>query len=367
MRLSTQRITLTKRHALTISRGTTAGSTNVVVQVDHDGIVGIGEMAPSDVTGDTAESAEQQVAEWQPLVEAMSPVERQRIGELVGNESRGSAVRAALDLALFDWIGMRADLPVWRMLGADPSRIAPTSLTVGINPPDVIRDVVPEILHRTGALVLKVKLGQSAGLDADEAMFVAAQEAATRADYEVLWRVDANGGWDLAGARRMSRWLAERDVELLEQPLPQGAEEDLIGLHETSPLPIFADESIRTSADVAALADRVHGVNLKLMKCGGIDEALRIIHTARAHGLSVMIGCMGESSLAISAGAQLASFVDCLDLDSHLNLLDDPFEGATYADGTVRPSNRPGLGVVWRGGVSRDGVSRGGVSRGGAR
>lgn len=348
MRLSTQRITLTKRHALTISRGTMAGSTNVVVRVEHDGIVGMGEMAPSDVTGDTADSAEAQIADWQPALGTLSPFERQRVGDIVGQEVKGSATRAALDMALFDWIGMRAGVPVWRLLGADPSRIAPTSLTVGINAPDVIREVVPEILNRTGALVLKVKLGQPAGLDADEAMFVAAQEAATLAGHEVVWRVDANGGWDLAGARRMTRWLAERDVELVEQPLPQGAEDDLVGLHETSVLPIFADESVRTSADVAALADRVHGVNLKLMKCGGIDEALRIIHTARAHGLSVMIGCMGESSLAISAGAQLAAFVDCLDLDSHLNLLADPFVGATYADGTVRPSGRAGLGVSWK-------------------
>ena len=348
MRLSTQRITLTKRHALTISRGTLAGSTNVVIRVEHEGIVGMGEMAPSDVTGDTADSAEAQIAEWQSALATLSPFERQHVGDIVGQEMKGSATRAALDMALFDWIGMRADVPVWRLLGADPSRIAPTSLTVGINAPDVIREVVPEILRRTGALVLKVKLGQTAGLDADEAMFVAAQEAATRAGYEVVWRVDANGGWDLAGARRMTRWLAERDVELVEQPLPEGAEDDLVGLHETSVVPIFADESVRTSADVAALADRVHGVNLKLMKCGGIDEALRIIHTARANGLSVMIGCMGESSLGISAGAQLASFVDCLDLDSHLNLLDDPFVGASYTDGTVRPSSRAGLGVSWK-------------------
>ena len=327
-----------------------AGSTNVVVRVEHEGIVGLGEMAPSDVTGDTADSAESQIAEWQSALETLSPFDRQRVGDIVGREAKGSGTRAALDMALFDWIGMRADVPVWRLLGADPSRIAPTSLTVGINAPEVVRDVVPEILHRTGALVLKVKLGQPAGLDADEAMFVAAQEAATRAGHEVVWRVDANGGWDLAGARRMTRWLAERDVELVEQPLPQGAEDDLIGLYETSVLPIFADESVRTSADVAALADRVHGVNLKLMKCGGIDEALRIIHTARAHGLSVMIGCMGESSLAISAGAQLATFVDCLDLDSHLNLLDDPFVGASYTDGTVRPSGRAGLGASWKAG-----------------
>ena len=168
MRLSTQRITLTKRHALTISRGTITGSTNVIVKVEHDGVVGIGEMAPSDVTGDTADSAEAQIDAWQPALDDRSPAERQLVGDIVGNDSRGSAIRAALDLAMFDWIGMRAGLPVWRLLGADLSRIAPTSLTIGINPPELVRELVPEILARTGALVLKVKLGQPAGLDADE-------------------------------------------------------------------------------------------------------------------------------------------------------------------------------------------------------
>jgi len=250
---------------------------------------------------------------------------------------------------MFDWLGKRADLPVWRILGADPSRIVPTSLTIGINPPDVVRDVVEEVLTQTRPRVLKVKLGQPDGLDADEEMFAVAQEAASATEAAVTWRVDANGGWDLAGSRRMAKWLADRGVEPLEQPLAQGDEDDLVDLFDHSPLPIYADESVRTSADVAALADRVHGVNLKLMKCGGIGDELRIIHTARAHDLSIMIGCMGESSLAITAAAQLAPFVDSLELDSHLNLLDDPFDGATYADGVVRPNDRPGLGVRWKG------------------
>ncbi len=350
MRVTSSRIVLTKRHALTISRGTMAGSTNVVVEVSHDGIVGIGEMAPSDVTGDSAEDTEVTLERWGPLLAPVAPVERQRIATLLEHDDAGSAVRAALDMALYDWLGKRAGLPVWQLLGGDAGRIVPTSLTVGINPPDVVREVVPEILHRTGAMVLKVKLGQPAGLDADREMFAAAQESArATADRPVVWRVDANGGWDVEGALAMDRWLADRGVELVEQPLPQGHEHELPALHRGSSLPIVADESVRTSADVAALADRVDGVNLKLMKCGGLDEALRIIHTARAHGLSVMIGCMGESSLAIGAGAQLAPFVDHLDLDSHLNLLDDPFDGPTFADGVVRPSDRPGLGVRWTG------------------
>ena len=349
MRLSTSRITLTKRHALTISRGTIAGSTNVIVEVAADGLVGLGEMAPSDVTRDSADTAEDTILDWAEGLADVQPWERQRVRSVVGDAPHGSAVRAALDCALYDWVGKRAGLPVWQLLGGDSTRIVPTSLTVGINPPALIREIVPEIIVRTGARVLKVKLGQPAGIEADQAMFAAAQEAVATLARPLLWRVDANGGWDVGEALAMMTWLAARGVELVEQPLADGAEAELPALYGRAPMPIIADESVRTSADVAALAGRVHGVNLKLMKCGGIDEALRIIHTARAHGMTVMIGCMGESSLAIGAGAQLASFVDYLDLDSHLNLIDDPFEGVSLTEGVVRPSARPGLGTQRKG------------------
>ncbi len=143
----------------------------------------------------------------------------------------------------------------------------------------------------------------------------------------------------------MIAWLADRGVTYVEQPLAEADHDNLLRLYRSSELPLYADESIHTSNDVAALADRVHGVNLKLMKCGGITGAMEIIHTAKAHGLGVMIGCMGESTLAISAGAAIGGFADHLDLDSHLNLIDDPFTGAHYEDGRVFPNNCPGLGV----------------------
>jgi muconate cycloisomerase len=161
----------------------------------------------------------------------------------------------------------------------------------------------------------------------------------------VVLRVDANGGWNLDDARRMIAWLADRNVEFVEQPLALGQEEDLPALYENSPLPIFADESCRVSADIPRLADRVHGINLKLMKSGGIREGLRAIHTARACGLKVMMGCMSESSLAIAASAHISAFADYLDLDSHLNLNPDPCAGLTIEDGRVLPGPLPGLGI----------------------
>lgn len=146
----------------------------------------------------------------------------------------------------------------------------------------------------------------------------------------------------------MLSWLAERGVEFVEQPLLRGQEADLPALHRDAPLPLYVDESVRQARDIPPLAHAVDGVNLKLMKCGGLREALRIIHTARAHGLKVMIGCMSETSLAITAAAHLGPLVDALDLDSHLNLNPDPFIGATYADGRVIPTDAPGLGVQTR-------------------
>ena len=348
MFITSRRIDLTKRHPLTISRGTIRGSTNVVVTVTHDGVYGMGEMAPSEVTGDSAESADIDLAAWAGVLHDHAPDEFDRIDHVlrgIGAPNRG-AVRAALDTACHDWWGRSLGRPVWRLLGLDLTRSPATSLTIGINPPDVIREVVPEILNRTRAEYLKVKLGQTAGIDADQEMFVAVQEAAQRAGFAPKFRVDANGGWDVGGAQKMIEWLAERGVIEVEQPLAQGQEDELPILFRTTTIPIFADESVRVASDVADIADRVHGVNFKLMKCGGLREGLRIIHTARAHGLRVMIGCMGESSLAISAGAQLASLVDAVDLDSHLNLLDDPFVGASYVDGRIVPNDRPGLGVV---------------------
>lgn len=145
--------------------------------------------------------------------------------------------------------------------------------------------------------------------------------------------------------RSLADWLVESGVIYLEQPLAKGQEADLLQLRDL-PLPVFVDESAWTSQDVAALSDRVDGINLKLLKTGGLTEALRAIHTARAHGLQLMLGCYSDSSLLNSAAAQLGPLVDYLDLDSHLNLLDDPFNGATIAAGRLVPSDRPGLGVL---------------------
>jgi muconate cycloisomerase len=187
----------------------------------------------------------------------------------------GEAAFCGLELALHDWLGKKLGMPVYKMVGGDLSRIVPSSLTIGINPPDVVRERVTEILARLSPGSLKIKLGSPEGTDYDCAIFAAVKETAPES---VVLRVDANGGWKtVETAAHMMRWLADRGVEYIEQPLAKGQEEDLLPLFRNRPLPIYADESCRVARDVVRLADRVDGVNLKLMKAGGIREGLRVI------------------------------------------------------------------------------------------
>lgn len=347
MHLTWATFTVNKRFPLTISRGTTAQTQNVWVRVEADGIEGWGEASPFGI-GDHRQSTEQiteHLARARPLIEPLHPLTRTQVDQLLLQAGIGSAARAAIDLALWDWLGKRAGLAVWQILGLSTDTIVPTSVTIGINPPEIAQQRTRDWLALTDARALKIKLGNPVGIEADQAMFEAIRAIVPAG---VALRVDANGGWSLPNAQTMCRWLAERGVEYVEQPLPRGAEDDLPHLYRESPLPIFVDESCFNSRDVVRLADRVHGINIKLMKCGGLSEAIRMVHAARALGLQVMYGCYSDSSLAISAASQIAPLADHLDLDSHLNLLDDPFVGATLHTGKVVPTNAPGLGVRLR-------------------
>jgi L-alanine-DL-glutamate epimerase-like enolase superfamily enzyme len=292
---------------------------------------------------ETASDAAARLSAWSERLADLAPWEMQRVDHRLGEDTgAGGAARCALDMALYDWLGKRTEMPVYALLGLDTAQIVATSVTVGINPPEVVRERIPELIRRLKPEALKVKLGSPEGIEADKEMFTVVHETAPPS---ASIRVDANGGWSPAGARLMIHWLADRGVDYVEQPLAVGLENELPELYRDSPIPIFADESCRVTADVPRLADRIHGVNVKLMKAGGIRAGLRLIHTARAHGLQVMMGCMSESSLAISASVHLSPLADHLDLDSHLNLLPDPADGLDWRDGRVLPSGMPGLGV----------------------
>jgi len=334
-----RRLELTKLYPLAISRGVMASSENLFVEVGDGVHTGIGELSPATGSMWTAERGEAQLCEIWEQLKGRSP---HNAWQILRDADVDPPAMAALDVALWDLLAKRANMPLYRLLGLE-NRQVPTSITIGINPPEVTRERVPDILRRTGAKCLKIKLGSPEGREHDRAHFLAAAEAAR--PFQVKLRVDANGGWTVDEAKKMMAWLAQQGVDYVEQPLVEGAEADLPEIFDGRPLPIFVDECCRFSQNIPLWAHAVDGVNLKLMKCGGITEALRIVATARAFGLKTMIGCMSESSIAISAGAALGSLFDYIDLDSHLNLNPDPAEGAPIIDGMVTPTDRPGHGA----------------------
>lgn len=334
-------IRLEKRYPLMISRGVSTGSINLFVEVTDGVHTGIGECAPGAGFDDTMASI------IEPKLRALSfeisdQSSIRQVYRLAREREIEAPAIAGLDVALWDLCGKQAGMPLYRLFGLAKPNV-PSSVTIGINPPDVIRERVPEILSRTGAKALKVKLGCPDGLDRDQENFEAALGASK--PFRVKIRVDANGGWTVDGALKMMRWLADRGCDYVEQPLPRGSEPDLPRLFDSRPLPIFVDESVHFASDVPSLAPFVDGVNLKLMKTGGLTEALDLVAVARAHGLQTMIGCMGESSVAISAGASIGALFDHIDLDSQLNLAPDPAVGAQMIDGVVTPPELPGHGA----------------------
>lgn len=335
-----------KRVPLTISRGTNAGSTNLWVKVSAEGIEGWGEASPFSV-GEKTQTTESITRDLQKLAIELSrfhPLQQQKIESICDELGVCSAAKAAVDVALNDWLGKKVDLPLWQLWGLNLESITPTAVTVGISSPeDAVKRLHQWCDQQTVASV-KVKLGSPAGIAADQAMFEALLPEVPKG---AKVSIDANGGWQLTDAIAMARWLAKRGVTYLEQPLSVAQDCLLPALKEQSPLPIFIDESCFDSADIHRLAHCIDGINIKLMKSGGLSEARRMIHTARACGLQVMFGCYSDSAIANTALSHLSPLADHLDLDSHFNLKDDPFSGAQLAGGVLRPNSRPGLGLSY--------------------
>ena len=337
-------IHLHKRFALAISRGVHSGSDNLFVSVTMQDITGWGEMSPGKTEGaDTPEAARTSLEQF--LQNDLDDLSIEAIYNLARDQQVPACALAALDIALWDWLGKKTGQALYQLLGAGKPTV-PTSVTIGINPPEVVKERVPLLLDGTGVKALKIKLGSPEGIEADKAMYSQVIESCR--PYHVQLRVDANGGWDVASALHMMQWIADRGADYIEQPLKQGNEDGLPTLFKGRPLPIFIDESCRFSEDVGKWAHCVDGVNMKLMKCGGITEALLIIAAAREYKLKTMIGCMGESSMSIAAGASITGFIDYIDLDSHLNLDPDPCTGAEMVDGIIMPNDLPGHGAAFK-------------------
>jgi L-alanine-DL-glutamate epimerase-like enolase superfamily enzyme len=317
-----------------IARGSRATQEVVRVELEHEGIVGRGEAAPIYYRGETVRSALSFLSEEVPARLGDDPFALESIGRELGRDGREAAARAALDAALHDWIGRRLGVPVWRLLGLDPVT-PPTSYTIGIDTLDGTRD---RACRARGYSVLKVKVGGAEDLGRLEAV---------REESPVPIRVDANEGWTLEAARELLPALVELGVELIEQPFPADDLDSFRALRELSPRPpVVVDEGCHDLGDVAAVAGYADAINVKLAKSGGLREAVRMIHAARALGLGVMIGCMVESQLAVAPAAHIGSLADWVDLDGHLLLAEQPFEGLVLRDGRVLPSDAPGLGVA---------------------
>ena len=334
-------VNLKKKFPLQISRGVHDKSQNLFVEILKDGITGWGESAPGKTEG--AKTAQEVQAHLKRLLD--TGIDNLSIHEIYqrGKEMEIPAcAQAGIDIALWDWNSKKARLQLKELLGL-PTPKTPTSITVGINPPEVVKERVEMILTNTDVKALKVKLGSPEGIEYDKLIYSQVIESTKKSNIAI--RVDANGGWSVDEAKLMMKWLAERKAEYIEQPLVEGDEEKLKFLFDGRPLPIFIDESCRFSEDVANHYQYVDGVNLKLMKCGGITEAIRILNVAKSHGLKTMIGCMSESSVSISAGAAITGIIDYVDLDSHYNLDPDPSEGASMVNGITMNSLLPGHGA----------------------
>ena len=333
MELRARKVSLTLAETFTIARQSRDVEEVVHVELEHDGLVGYGEGAPVDYWGETPESLLGFLAEEAPALIGGDPFALEYVDQRLALRPGEQGAKQALDGALHDWVGKRLGQPVWRLLGLAPTSPA-TSYTIGI---DSLPGTVDRTRRAEGYHVLKVKVGGPDDL---------ARLEAVREHTGARIRIDGNEGWTLETARELMPRLRELDVEFVEQPFPVADVDGYRALRELPErIPVILDESVRGLGDVARAGAIADGINIKLAKSGGIREALRMIHAARALDLQVMLGCMIESELGIAQAAQIASLVDHVDLDGHLLISNTPFSGLGFRDGGVVASAEPGLGV----------------------
>jgi L-alanine-DL-glutamate epimerase-like enolase superfamily enzyme len=338
LKLTHEVLELETAHPFGITRGTQSVYRAVWVRLtDQDGAEGWGEANPSSYYGETADTVVAALGRLAPLLKDADPFDLETIEWKLWNSIKGNAAaRVAVSAALHDLVGKRLGVPLWKLWGLDPAKAPASSFTIGIDEPAVIKRKVTEAAQYP---ILKIKVGTAD----DEPILRAVREAT---DKKI--RVDANCGWTATQAIASLPMLKEFGVELIEQPLPPDDIEGLARVRRASDLPIIADESCNTAADIPRLAGAVDGINIKLAKCGSLREALRMIAVARAHHMMVMVGCMIETSIGITAAAHFTPLLDVVDLDGAALLKKDPFTGASIAGGRITLPTAPGLGVARR-------------------
>ncbi len=338
LKLSYEIIQLNLKDTWTIARDSIKFKQNVIVRLEKDDVVGYGEAAPNTRYGETAESSIEIIEKAVSMFKECDPWNYFDIGFKIQQlDCQQTAAKAALDIALFDWITKSLGLPLYRYFGLDKTKTPVSTFSIGIDTPDMIRKKVKKADRFP---LLKIKLGTNN----DEEII-----HAVRSVTDKPLRIDANEGWDNKElALDKINWLITQGVELIEQPMPADMLEETFWLRERVDIPIFADESVKTCSDIPKLVGVFDGINIKLMKAGGLQEALRMIWSAKMFGMKIMLGCMVESSVAISAAANISPLVDFADLDGNMIISDDPFDGAYLNKGNIVLNDLPGIGVTER-------------------
>ncbi|MDH3732126.1 MAG: dipeptide epimerase [Gemmatimonadota bacterium] len=336
MNVAWEKVTVETKHPFGISRGVRTGEDLIWVRLELDGVEGWGEVDPSNYYGETPHTA---VAALEHLAGRISEIEDPFELEAIERDlktllGKNGAVHSSLSSALHDWVGKKVGQPLWRLWGLDPSEAPLSSFTIGIDTPEVMAAKTREAEEFP---ILKIKLGSPD----DEIRLKAVREVAP----DKVLRVDANAAWTPRQAVEGCALCADYGVEFVEQPLPPSRNSDLPFVRERSSLPIIVDESSIVATDIPGLAGLCDGINIKLAKCGGPREAIRMVHTARAHGLEVMLGCMLETTLGIAPAAHVSPLVDYADLDGAALLKNDPFTGPHLDAGRIVLGAEPGLGV----------------------
>ncbi len=331
MRIATKITKLHLKNPFKISRRE-IDSYREIVSVEIDG--GVGEAAPAKFYGENRQTVVTALEKITPLLDRNLDHIHDIMDEIESTISGNYAAKSAIDMALHDRLGKKLGVPLYKLWGLNPQKTPCTSFTIGLDEPSVMAE---KTLEAESYSILKVKLGTPNDIEI-------IKELRKVTDKPIY--VDANTAWTSREAVDIINELAQLRVVLIEQPTKADDIEGLKYIREHTTLPIIADESVKRSSDILKLVESVDGINIKLVKCGGILEALRMIHVARAHGMLVMLGCMIESSLGITAAAHLTPLVDYADLDGNLLISNDPYLGVSIDRGKLVLPERPGIGIL---------------------